>query len=471
LENNLYGDFNTAVGFASLGNNLTGSNNTAVGDEALVTNTYGGNNTSVGDLSLLNSTTASHIIAVGYQGLATNTTGAYNTTLGTNAFNNNTYGNYNTGLGDGTVVGNTTGQYLTALGYDAGSNNTTGQYNTAVGYEALLAIQVQNGNTAAGWEAHWRSVVVGNTGVGWDAGNITTTGTNNTSLGYNAGPSASGLTNATAIGANASVAASNTIVLGNGTSVAIGTTSVTIAGAVQVQVVGSMCVKSNGNACAGSVAGNIYTTAAAIGSGDLAENMPVTDQTLSAGEVVAIGNTEASSESIYVRATEAYQENAVGVVSTQPGLLMGSDTEASRPVALAGRVPVNVTLEGGAIRIGDYLAASSTPGKAMRAKETIRGGIIGIALSSYDGTPVPAKDWEDGIAHERGDQVLMLIQLGAGGQARLAAIKAEWDRGIDRLKNKNRMLRARAAVVETQMLALKSRLCQDGQAELCGGGQ
>ena len=118
----------------------------------------------------------------------------------------------------------------------------------------------------------------------------------------------------------------------------------------------------------------------------------------------------------------------MGVVSTSPGVTLGADTKSSRPIALAGRVPVNVTLEGGAIAIGDYLVSSSTPGKAMRAQDPSAMGIIGVALSRYDGTPIAARDWGDGIAHEVGNQVLMLVHTGAGSQTAVATLKGRADK-------------------------------------------
>ncbi len=77
----------------------------------------------------------------------------------------------------------------------------------------------------------------------------------------------------------------------------------------------------------------------------------------------------------------------LGVLSTQPSVVMGglnpNETAPGKEVilALAGRVPVNVTTEGGAIAIGDPLTSSSTPGVAMKA---VNGGkIIGYALESF----------------------------------------------------------------------------------------
>jgi cytoskeletal protein CcmA (bactofilin family) len=62
----------------------------------------------------------------------------------------------------------------------------------------------------------------------------------------------------------------------------------------------------------------------------------------------------------------------------------GTDDGNSVIISLAGRVPVNVSLENGPIQVGDPLTSSSTPGVAMKA--TGPGDIIGTALESYDGT-------------------------------------------------------------------------------------
>jgi hypothetical protein len=61
-------------------------------------------------------------------------------------------------------------------------------------------------------------------------------------------------------------------------------------------------------------------------------------------------------------------------------------TEVTRPaLALAGRVPVNVTAGRRPIRIGDLLVASSTPGYAMRAPaDPAVGTVIGKALENFD---------------------------------------------------------------------------------------
>ena len=79
-----------------------------------------------------------------------------------------------------------------------------------------------------------------------------------------------------------------------------------------------------------------------------------------------------------------------GAISTNPGASLGAidpaGTENTGPqLALAGRVPVKVSAENGAIRPGDLLVASSTPGHAMRAPANpAPGTVIGKALDNLD---------------------------------------------------------------------------------------
>ena len=77
-----------------------------------------------------------------------------------------------------------------------------------------------------------------------------------------------------------------------------------------------------------------------------------------------------------------------GVVSTNPGTTLGSSVSPDgKPIALAGRVPVKVVDENGAINPGDLLTTSSVPGYAMKciSRERCSGAIIGKALEKFDG--------------------------------------------------------------------------------------
>jgi len=77
----------------------------------------------------------------------------------------------------------------------------------------------------------------------------------------------------------------------------------------------------------------------------------------------------------------------IGAVPTAPNVI-GLDVIASSSnpqlVALVGHVPVNMTLDGGAVAIGDPITVStSTPGAGMKA--TTSGTILGYALAPFTG--------------------------------------------------------------------------------------
>lgn len=152
-----------------------------------------------------------------------------------------------------------------------------------------------------------------------------------------------------------------------------------------------------------SETGTVFAVSTAVQPIDLAERVPVSEAVL-AGDVVEVDPDRANS---FRLARGAHNPRVAGVVSTRPGMLLGHDetqpdNESRPPLALAGRVPVKVTLEGGPIRPGDLLCGSSTPGHAMKAGDQPRGGIIGTALETFaDGKAV-------------GTKIEMLVHLEAG---------------------------------------------------------
>jgi hypothetical protein len=166
---------NTAIGFQSLYLNESGTTNTASGYKALNANTTGNGNTANGGLALNG-----------------NTTGAYNTALGLRSMELSGSGDYNTGVGQLSLYNNNSGDENTAIGASSLLNSNSGSFNTAIGKGSLQT---------------------------------NTTGSSNTAIGYNADVATGALSNATAIGANAVVSASNSLVLGSGANVGIGTSS------------------------------------------------------------------------------------------------------------------------------------------------------------------------------------------------------------------------------------------------------
>lgn len=121
---------------------------------------------------------------------------------------------------------------------------------------------------------------------------------------------------------------------------------------------------------------------------DLAEFYHTKDSNLRAGMVAVL---DPSLPAGVKASTNPYESGVMGVISTKPGMLLGSMTDTSPgsravPLALSGRVPVKVTTENGPIKPGDMLTSSSIPGVAMRA--TKAGTIIGQAMTEYSGEAI-----------------------------------------------------------------------------------
>ncbi|MEO0180799.1 MAG: hypothetical protein ABIM74_02160 [candidate division WOR-3 bacterium] len=95
------------------------------------------------------------------------------------------------------------------------------------------------------------------------------------------------------------------------------------------------------------------------------------------------------------KCSEPYSTKVAGIYSTQPGFTAGSPEEGSDgvPMAVVGFVPCKVSGEGGAIKKGDLLTTSSTPGYAMKASPVDLGGveiyrpgtILGKAMEDFSG--------------------------------------------------------------------------------------
>ncbi len=140
---------------------------------------------------------------------------------------------------------------------------------------------------------------------------------------------------------------------------------------------------SNGTGTVGGVGCVVIYEYTTVTSGaDLAENYPVTDPSIGPGDIVAF---DTSSPLVVTRALEEVKRPLVGIVATAPGIVLGEkDQVGQRPVALAGRIPTKVNLEGGVIEVGDRIALSSEAGVGRKAN--VFDDTVGIALSAYDGT-------------------------------------------------------------------------------------
>jgi hypothetical protein len=122
---------------------------------------------------------------------------------------------------------------------------------------------------------------------------------------------------------------------------------------------------------------------------DLAEWVPAAEN-LDPGSVVVLDPAVSNQ----VMASSApYDTTVAGVVSLQPGIILGVGGESKEQIATTGRVKVRVDATAAPIRIGDLLVTSGKRGMAMRSSVIDVGGIgihrpgtvIGKALEPLDG--------------------------------------------------------------------------------------
>lgn len=258
---NTTGSSNVFIGILAGQGNQTGNQNLFLGAEAGKANQAGSANTFLGNGSGQANQGGSYNAFIGHNSGFNNTNGAYNAFIGVAAGASNTSGQYNLFLGNNSGFGNKTGWYNTFLGNAAGYKNDGGNYNTFIGHNAgynntsaengiFIGADAGTANTTGSNNIMvGKSAGAGNTGgqlnvyIGQQAGSENTSGSDNVAIGREAGKKNQGsyntflgraasvannqlnITNATAIGANAVVAQSNSVILGNGASVGIGTSA------------------------------------------------------------------------------------------------------------------------------------------------------------------------------------------------------------------------------------------------------
>jgi Chaperone of endosialidase len=168
-------------------------------------------------------------IYLGYQAGRVNR-GNFNQFSGYQSGYSNTTSNFNQFSGYQSGYSNTTGNFNQFSGYQSGYSNTTGSINTFNGYQSGYRNTTGFNNQFSGFQSGvFNTTGSNNLFSGYNSGFYNTTGSSNTALGYNSGPATgySNLTNATALGANVDLTQSNTVVLGNGADVGIGTSAPT----------------------------------------------------------------------------------------------------------------------------------------------------------------------------------------------------------------------------------------------------
>ena len=126
--------------------------------------------------------------------------------------------------------------------------------------------------------------------------------------------------------------------------------------------------------------GAINASAFNVGSFDLAEMYSISGE-VEPGDLLSV---DPENPMLVKRSSGIpYDNQLVGIVSTQPGFILG-DIASGTKVALAGRVPTKVSTMNGEIAVGDLLTSSPIPGVAMKA--TAPGRVVGYALQAASGT-------------------------------------------------------------------------------------
>jgi hypothetical protein len=128
---------------------------------------------------------------------------------------------------------------------------------------------------------------------------------------------------------------------------------------------------------------------------DLAEYFDVSGNrnTYEPGDVLVIST---NADRTVEKSSEPYSTLVAGVFATKPGVLLTEKNaeqltlENGVPMGVIGVIPTKVCMEGGAIKRGDLIVTSSTPGVAMKADpDKVKvGQVIGKALQDYNGTGI-----------------------------------------------------------------------------------
>jgi hypothetical protein len=104
---------------------------------------------------------------------------------------------------------------------------------------------------------------------------------------------------------------------------------------------------------------------------DVAEWVP-SSQKLPAGTVVVLDTNRTNH---VLASTKAYDTGVAGVVSAEPGIVLGVGGEDKVKVSTTGRVRVKVDATRAPVHVGDLLVTSDVEGLAMKSVEVDLGGV------------------------------------------------------------------------------------------------
>ena len=293
------------------------------------------------------------------------------------------YGSSHSAINHG-VLGNNTGGGTGVAGTSTSGNGVYGTSTSNDGVYGSGRNGVRGDSTSASDSGVWGNNTGGGSGVTGtsDAAN----GLGVYGRGLNKGvyglTSTAGPTHAGVFGENSAV---------GGTAVAGTALAINSAGVAGVaDTAGSTGVYGRGSKWGGYFDGPVSVCSLEVRGGcDVAEPFQMSAATIAKGSVVVIDDANAGQLKLSDR---AYDTRVAGIVSgangINPGIALHQDgaLEGGQNVALSGRVYVLADASTGAIKPGDLLTTSSTPGHAMKVANHNRaqGAILGKAMSSLN---------------------------------------------------------------------------------------
>ena len=288
----------------------------------------------------------------------------------------------NSAVGGTGVVGNALNNYSAGVAGVANTVGSTGVYGSGTSYGV-------SGNSIAGYGVSGNSTtsygVYGNStsfdGVkGYSTSGSGVSGTSTDGDGVYGHSSKGDPSHAGVFGVNDAV---------NGNGVVGACYNINSAGVAGVaDTAGSTGVYGRGNLWAGYFDGRVSVCSLEIRGGcDVAEPFQMSHQEIPKGSVVVIDDENAGQLKLSDR---AYDSRVAGIVSGANGINPGVSLhqegvmEGGQNVALSGRVYVLADASTGAIKPGDLLTTSDTPGHAMKVTNHnhAQGAILGKAMSS-----------------------------------------------------------------------------------------
>ncbi|HEX6044940.1 MAG TPA: hypothetical protein VFZ22_10660 [Pyrinomonadaceae bacterium] len=268
------------------------------------------------------------------------------------------------------------------LGFYTTSTGTTPTYTELVRMKASGRVGIGTGTPGYQLDVQGGSInssgglcIAGDCKTAWSQVGATQWTTSGTTINYSTGNVGIGVASPTTkLDVNGTVNATGLTVNGtavtssqwatSGTAINYSTGNVGIATASpteKLDVTGN--VKVTGNL---TVSGNI-----AAKYQDVAEWVE-SSQDLAPGTVVVLDTARSNQ---VVAAKQAYDSRVAGVISAQPGLVLGEAAQGRVLVATTGRVRVKVDASNGPIQIGDLLVTSDREGVAMKSVPVEIGGV------------------------------------------------------------------------------------------------